>query len=109
MEEACRISLEGGGCAVGSPSCVCGLEVPGAVDVAEEAVEVLLFSEVEVFDGSIVAVSAIVCESSSLVTLTHFFPLLLALVLDTALTGRVAHGVLRRTEGGSSSIINAMV
>ena len=53
---------------------MCGLEVPGAVDVVE-AEEVLLFLEVEVFDGSIVAVSAIVCESSSRVTLTHFSPL----------------------------------
>ena len=87
---------------------MCGLEVPGAVDVVE-AEEVLPFLEVEVFDGSIVAVSAIVCKSSSRVTLTHFSPLLSALVLDTALTGRVAHGVLRRTEGGYSSIINAMV
>ena len=86
-----------------------GLEVPDDVDVAEEAAEVLLFLEVEVFDGSIVAVSAIVCESSSRVTLTQFSPLFSALVLDTALTGRVAHGVLRRAEGGSSSIINAMV
>ena len=88
---------------------MCGLKVAGAVDVVEETAEVLLFLEVDVFNGSIVAVSAIVCESSSRVTLTHFSPLLLALVLDTALTGRVAHGVLRRTEGGSSSIINAMV
>jgi len=86
---------------------VCALEVPGAVDA--EAAEVLFVLEVDVFNGSIAAVSAIVCESSSRVTLTHFSPLLLALVLDTALTGRVAHGVLRRTEGGSSSIINAMV
>jgi len=85
---------------------VCGLEVPGAVDVVEEAAEVLLFPEVEVFDGSIVAVSAIVCERSSRVTLTHFSPLFAALV---ALTGRVVHGVLRRTQGGSSSIINARV
>ena len=84
----------------------CGSEVPGAVDVVEEAAEVLLFPEVEVFDGSIVAVSAIVCERSSRVTLTHFSPLFSALV---ALTGRVAHGVLQRTEGGSSSIISAMV
>ena len=88
---------------------MCGLEVPGAVDVVEDAAEVLLFLEVEVFDGSIVAVSANVCESSSRVTLTHFSPLFSALVLDTALTGRVAHGVLRRREGGSSSIIKAMV
>ena len=87
---------------------MCGLEVLGAVD-AEEAAEALLFLEVDVFNGSTVAVSAIVCESSSRVTLTHFSPLFLALVLDTALTGRVAHGVLRRTEGGSSSIIYAMV
>ena len=85
---------------------MCGLEFPGAVDVVEEAAEVLLFLEVEVFDGSIVAVSAIVCESCSRVTLTHFSPLFSALV---ALTGRVAHGVLRRTQGGFSSIINAMV
>ena len=84
---------------------MCGLEFPGAVD-AEEAAEALMFLEVDVFNGSIVAVSAIVCESSSRVTLTHFSPLFSALV---ALTGRVAHGVLRRTEGGSSSIINAMV
>ena len=88
---------------------MCGLEVPGAVDAEEEAAEGLPCWEVEVFNGSIVAVSAIVCKSSSRVTLTHFSPLLLALVLDTALTGRVAHGVLRRTEGGSSSIIKAMV
>ena len=85
---------------------MCGLEVPGAVDVVEEAAEVLLLLEVEVFDGRMVAVSAIVCESSSWVTLAHFSPLFSALV---ALTGRVAHGVLRRTEGGSSSIIKAMV
>ena len=90
---------------------MCGLKVPGAVDVVEETAEVLLFLEVDVFNGSIVAVavSAIVCESSSRVTLTHFSPLFSALVLDTALTGRVAHGVLWRTEGGSSSIIKAMV
>ena len=85
-----------------------GLEVPGALDEVEDA-EVLLFLEVEAFDGSTVAVSAIVWESSSQVTLTHFSPLFSALVLDTALTGRVAHGVLRRTEGGSSFIINAIV
>ena len=62
------------------------------MDVVEEAEEVLLLLEVEVFNGSIVAVSAIVCESSSRVTLTHFSPLSSALV---ALTGRVAHCVLR--------------
>ena len=107
MEGAVAPSLEENESVVVGQS-FCGLEVPDAVEVAEAA-EVLLFLEVEVFDGSIVAVSAIVCESSSRVTLTHFSPLFSALVLDTALTGRVAHGVLRRTEGGSSSIINAMV
>jgi len=69
---------------------VCGWEIPDAVEEVEVA-EVLLFLEVEVFDGSIVAVSAMVCESSSRVTLTHFLSLFSALV---ALTGRVAHGVL---------------
>ena len=109
MEGAVAPSLVENEFVVVGRSMVCGLEVPDGVDVAEEATEVLLFLEVEVFDGSIVAVSAIVCKSSSRVILTHFSPLFSTLVLDTALTGRVAHGVLRRTEGGSSSIINAMV
>ena len=108
-EGAVAPSLEEGESVVAGQSPVCGLEAPDAVDVVEEAAKVLLFLEVEGFDGSTVAVSAIVCESSSRVILTHFCPLLSALVLDTTLTGRVAHGVLRRTEGGSSFIINAIV
>ena len=106
MEGAVALSLEENESVVVGQSMVCGLDVPDGVDVAEKAAEVLLFLEVDVFNGSIVAVSAIVCESSSRVTLTHFSPLFLALV---ALTGRVAHGVLQRAEGGSSSIIKAMV
>jgi len=88
---------------------VCGLEITGVVDVVEEAKEVSAFLEGDDFDGSSVAVSAIVCESSSRDILTHLSPLFSAIVRDTALMGRVAHGVLRRTEGGSSSIISAIV
>ena len=65
-----------------------------------------MFLKGEGFDGSTVAMSAIVCKRSSRVTLTHFSPHFSALV---ALTGRVAHGVLRRTEGGSSSMMSAIV
>ena len=60
-------------------------------------------------DGISVAESAMVSEKSSGVIRTHFLPFLLILLLETALTGRVAHGVLRRTFGGSSSIISASV
>ena len=60
-------------------------------------------------DGIIVDASAIVFESSLCVTRTHFSPFSSILVLDTALIGLVAHGVLQRTVGGSSSISSAIV
>jgi len=59
----------------------------------------LAFTAGKGFGGSIVDVSTIVCGSSSWVTRTNLIPLVSALVLITALTGLVAHGVLRRTAG----------
>jgi len=60
MEGAVAPSAEEGESAVVGQTPVCGWEVPDAVDEVEEAAEVLLFLEVEGFDLSIVAVSAIV-------------------------------------------------
>ena len=105
MGEALSLSLVEGGCVVCSGGPVCGFEVPATVGGLEEPAGVLAFTAGE----SIVAVSAMVCESWSWVTRTNLLPLASAVVLDTALTGLVAHGVLRRTAGGSSSIISAIV
>ena len=70
----------------------------------KEPAEAFAFTAGEGCDGSIVDLSTIVCGSSSWVTRTNLIPLVSALVLVTALTSLVAHGVLRRTAGGSRGL-----
>ena len=96
--------LEEGGCWP-----VCGFDIPILWDVVEEVAELGVFLVAEAFSGSTVEVSAIVCDRSSGVTRTHFSPLRSIIVLETALMGLVAQGVLLRIVGGSSSISSAIV
>ena len=103
-EEAPLCFFGGGGL-----SLVCGLEVPTFWDVVEEVAELAVLLVADAFCESTVEVSAIVCDRSSGVTRTHFSPLRSILVLETALMGLVAQGVLLRTVGGSSSISSAIV
>ena len=103
-EEALLSFSEEGGC-----SLVCGFDIPIFWDVVEEVAELAVFLVAEAFSGSTVEVSAIVCDRSSGVTRTHFSPLRSILVLETALMGLVAQGVLLRMVGGSSSISSAIV
>ena len=87
---------------------MCCFDIPTSWDVVAVA-ELGVFLVTGAFCGSTVEVSAIVCDRSSEVTRTHFSPLCSTLVLETALMGLVAQGVLLRTVGGSSSISSAIV
>ena len=82
------------------------LEILTGVCVLEEGAEHAAFLAVEGFCGSIVEVSATVCESWSRVVWTYFPPS--SSILST-LIGLVAYSMLQRFVGGSSSISSAIV
>ena len=103
-EEALLYFREGSGLLL-----VCGFDVPTLLDVVEEVAELGVFLVVKAFCERTVEVSAIVCDRSSGVTRTHFSPHRSILVLETALMGLVAQGVLLCMIGGSSSISSAIV